>query len=99
MVDGDPPHLRSGGGELVRPEVLKHRGYSVAALRELARARLPRAVFEYADGGAEDERTLRRSEAAFGEIEFVPRPLNGPAEIDLSVALFGRKLALPVLIA
>ena len=83
----------------MRPEVLKHRGYSVAALRELARARLPRAVFEYADGGAEDERTLRRSEAAFGEIEFVPRPLNGPAEIDLSVALFGRKLALPVLIA
>jgi L-lactate dehydrogenase (cytochrome)/(S)-mandelate dehydrogenase len=68
-------------------------------MRELARARLPRAIFDFVDGGAEDERTLRRSEAAFGEIELLPRPLNGPGEIDLSVSVFGETLKLPVILA
>ncbi|HZP18904.1 MAG TPA: alpha-hydroxy acid oxidase [Bauldia sp.] len=83
----------------MRAATLKRRGYSIAALREIARGRLPRAVFDYADGGAEDEWTLRRSESAFDDIEFLPRPLNGPGEIDMSVTVFGRKLGLPVIIA
>ncbi|HTO83360.1 MAG TPA: alpha-hydroxy-acid oxidizing protein, partial [Methylomirabilota bacterium] len=58
----------------------QRRGYSIAAMRELARAALPRPVFDFADGGAEDETTLRRNEAAFGEIELAPRPLNGAGE-------------------
>lgn len=76
----------------------KQRGFSVEAMRELARAALPRPVFDYADGGAEDERALRRNEAAFGEIELLPRPLNGAAERDLSVTLFGHKLTMPVIV-
>jgi L-lactate dehydrogenase (cytochrome)/(S)-mandelate dehydrogenase len=67
-------------------------------MRALARAALPRPVFDFADGGAEDERTLRRNEAAFGEIALLPRPLSGAAERDLSIELFGRRLALPVII-
>ena len=43
---------------------LARRAYSVAAMRELARRALPRPVFDFADGGAEDERTLRRNESA-----------------------------------
>src|SRR5713101_1615709 len=73
-------------------------GYSIAAMRQLARRALPRPVFDFADGGAEDERTLRRNEAAFAGVELVPRPLNGAAERDLSVDLFGRQLTLPVMI-
>ena len=38
----------------------RRQGYSVAAMRGLAQRRLPRPVFEFADGAAEDERTLRR---------------------------------------
>jgi L-lactate dehydrogenase (cytochrome)/(S)-mandelate dehydrogenase len=72
--------------------------YSVAALRAIARRVLPRPVFDFADGGAEDERTLRRNEEAFAEIAFLPRPLNGAAERDLSIELFGRRLSMPVLI-
>jgi isopentenyl diphosphate isomerase/L-lactate dehydrogenase-like FMN-dependent dehydrogenase len=74
------------------------RGYSLAAMRELARRALPRPVFDFADGGAEDEYSLRRNEAAFAGLELLPRPLDGAAERDLSVELFGRRLAMPVII-
>jgi len=76
----------------------KQRGFSIEAMRDLARAALPRPVFDYADGGAEDERALRRNETAFGEIELLPRPLNGAAERDLSVTLFGQKLKMPLIV-
>ena len=73
--------------------------YSVAAVRDAARRTLPRPVFEFADGGAEDERTLRRNEQAFNDVAILPRPLNGAATRDLSLDLFGAKLALPLGIA
>jgi L-lactate dehydrogenase (cytochrome)/(S)-mandelate dehydrogenase len=67
-------------------------------MRALARAALPRPVFNFGDGGAEDECTLRRNEAAFDEVELLPHPLTGAATRDLSVALFGRRLALPIIV-
>jgi L-lactate dehydrogenase (cytochrome)/(S)-mandelate dehydrogenase len=76
----------------------QRRAYSIAAMRDLARAALPRPVFDFADGGAEDERTLRRNESAFDAVELLPRPLDGAGERDLSVTLFGQRLALPVII-
>ncbi len=77
----------------------KRQGYNVARLRELARRRLPRPIFDFSDGGAEDERTLRRNESAFEDIQLLPRPLEGAASRDLSLELFGQRLALPVIIA
>lgn len=76
----------------------KRRAYSVDALRGMARRTLPRPIFDFADGGAEDERTLRRNETAFDRYDLLPRPLNGAAERDLSTTLFGRRIALPVII-
>jgi L-lactate dehydrogenase (cytochrome)/(S)-mandelate dehydrogenase len=76
----------------------RRRAISVAAMRELARGKLPRPIFDFADGGAEDELTLRRNEAAFDDIDLLPRPLSGAATRDLSIALFGKKLSLPVII-
>ena len=67
-------------------------------MRELARRALPRAVFDFADGGAEDEATLRRNERAFADWALLPRPLEGAATRDLSVELFGRRLSMPLLI-
>ncbi len=64
----------------------------------MARHVLPRPVFDFADGGAEDERTLRRNEAAFADHALVPRPLAGPAQRDLSLTLFGQALSMPVMI-
>jgi len=84
----------------VRAEVRDwvRKGYSLAAIRDLARRTLPRPVFDFADGGAEDEQTLRRNEAAFASHDLLPRPLNGVDDRDLSIELFGKRLAMPVLI-
>ena len=76
----------------------QRRAYNVEAMRLLARAVLPPPVFDFADGGAEKECTLRRNEAAFDEVELLPRPLSGASERDLSVSLFGKELSLPVMI-
>jgi L-lactate dehydrogenase (cytochrome)/(S)-mandelate dehydrogenase len=72
--------------------------HSIADLRRMARRVLPRPIFDFADGGALDERTLRRNEQAFNEITLLPRPLNGAAQRDLSVELFGRRISMPVII-
>jgi L-lactate dehydrogenase (cytochrome)/(S)-mandelate dehydrogenase len=76
----------------------QRKGYNIAAMRAQARRILPRPVFDFADGAAEDERTLRHNESAFAAIGLLPRPLNGAATRDLSVELFGRRLAMPVMI-
>jgi (S)-mandelate dehydrogenase len=57
---------------------------SIADLRELARRRLPRAVFDFFDGGAEDEITLRRNSVAFQSIELLPRVMVDVATRDHS---------------
>src|SRR5215211_2428238 len=75
---------------------LRRRAYSVAALRLLARRRLPRMVFDFVDGGAEEERTLRANEDAFSTVELCPRPLDGTRERPQAVELLGLRLALPV---
>jgi isopentenyl diphosphate isomerase/L-lactate dehydrogenase-like FMN-dependent dehydrogenase len=67
-------------------------------LRAKARNVLPRPIFDFADGGAEDERTLRRNESAFSAFGLLPRPLRGARDRDLSIELFGKSLRLPVLI-
>jgi L-lactate dehydrogenase (cytochrome)/(S)-mandelate dehydrogenase len=72
--------------------------YSVEAVRAKARHVLPRPVFDFADGGAEDEWTLRHNETAFESVGLRPRPLNGAAQRDFSVNLFGQKLSMPVMI-
>jgi isopentenyl diphosphate isomerase/L-lactate dehydrogenase-like FMN-dependent dehydrogenase len=74
------------------------RAYSVAAMRALARRRLPRVVFDFCDGGAEDEITRDRNESAFADLEFLPQPLNGTTGRDPSVELFGERLSMPLII-
>ena len=76
----------------------RRKAYNVAAMRALARRALPRAVFDFSDGGAEDEITLRRNEAAFSAVSLLPRPLEGAAERDLSIELFGHRLSMPLIV-
>ena len=77
---------------------LQKNGYSVATLRRIAQKRLPRPIFDFIDGGAEDEDTLRQNESAFSDWELLPKPLNGAAKRDLSTSLFGHTLSSPLLI-
>ena len=73
------------------------RAANIADLRLLARARLPRGIFDYIDGGAEDEITMRRNSDAFRDYEFVPRILRNVADIDTSTTLLGRTLSSPLI--
>lgn len=67
--------------------------------REAARRKLPPFLFHYIDGGAYAERTLARNVADLSEIALRQRVLKGADNLDLSVELFGEKLALPVVLA
>jgi L-lactate dehydrogenase (cytochrome)/(S)-mandelate dehydrogenase len=71
---------------------------SVDDLRTLARRVLPRPVFDFADGGAETEWTLRRNESAWRAVALRPRPLRGAAVRDASTTLLGHRLSMPVVI-
>jgi L-lactate dehydrogenase (cytochrome)/(S)-mandelate dehydrogenase len=79
-------------------ELLKRKAHSIAAMRELAQQRLPRLVFDFIDGGAEDERAVRNNEESLGRTQLLPRPLNGTEQRDQSIELFGERLRMPVLI-
>src|SRR6516225_4585429 len=63
--------------------------------RELARRRLPSPIFDYIDGGADDEVTLRRNSERFDSCDLVPNVLRGVGAIDTSVTVMGQKLAVP----
>src|SRR6476660_9658530 len=75
------------------------RAASVADLRRIARRRLPGGVFDYIDGGAEDERTLAANEAAFAATTFKPRVLRGIYKIDTGTTVLGRPVTYPLLLA
>jgi len=75
------------------------RAVNVADLRLLARRRLPRVVFDYLDGGAEDERTLRANTAAFEAVAFRPHYAVPLADVDLRARVLGAKLSVPAVLA
>jgi len=75
------------------------RAASVEDLRDQARRRVPRAVFDYTDGGAGREVSLRRSRAAFDRVEFLPTVLRDVSSVDVSTTVLGRPAALPLVMA
>ncbi|MEI7427238.1 MAG: alpha-hydroxy acid oxidase [Betaproteobacteria bacterium] len=73
--------------------------YSIADLRLRAKKRLPKAVFDFFDGGAEDELTLKRNIAAFQEQRFLPKILNDVSKIDHQATILGQMSSMPCAIA
>jgi L-lactate dehydrogenase (cytochrome) len=72
---------------------------SIGDLRSVARRRTPRAVFDYVDGAAEQETSLRRARAAFADVEFVPRVLRDVTTVDTATTLLGAPSRLPLVFA
>jgi L-lactate dehydrogenase (cytochrome) len=70
--------------------------YSVDDLRAAARRRLPRSIFDYVDGGSEDEVTLRRNRTAFEALPLVPRVMTDVSRVDLSTTVLSRPWRLPL---
>ena len=75
------------------------RAYNVADVRRLAQRRLPRPIFDYIDGGADDEVTLRRNGAAFNDYALVPDVLNDVSSIRTGTTLFGQQLRWPLMLS
>jgi L-lactate dehydrogenase (cytochrome) len=106
MVTRRVPHW-SELSELIRPRSLPGsatdrrlaRAATVEDLREIARRRVPRAVFDYTDGAAGAEISLRRSREAFRRIEFRPSVLRDVSVVDTTTTVLGSLAALPLAFA
>lgn len=72
---------------------------SIADLRDLSRKKLPRSVFDYIDGGAGDEITLKENIKAFENTKLLPRVLVDVSQPNLSVSIFGKALSTPFIVA
>lgn len=72
---------------------------NISDLRVLAKSRVPKAVFDYVDGGANDEIAYARSQEIYSRIEFKARVLRDVSKIDLSADILGNTSALPIIFA
>jgi L-lactate dehydrogenase (cytochrome) len=72
---------------------------NIEDLRTLAQRRLPRAVFDYLDGGAESETSLRENRRAFESVIFRPRNAMAVPKCDLRVKVLGAELSFPAILA
>jgi (S)-mandelate dehydrogenase len=75
------------------------RCYNIADLREAAKRRLPKGVFEFVDRGSEDEVGLRNNRAGFERIKLRPRSLVDMSGRTMQTTLFGKPMRMPVAIA
>jgi len=91
--------VRFGRVETDRVERRLARAASVDDLRRIARRQLPGGVFDYIDGGAEDERTLAANQAAFAGTTFRPRVLRGVEKVDAGATILGGPVAYPLVLA
>ena len=72
---------------------------NLAELRLLAKRRVPKAVFDYVDGGANDELAYTRSQEIYSRVEFKARVLRDVSVIDLKTKILGKESALPIIFA
>ena len=85
--------VRRDGGTMIE------RCYNVADLRRAARARAHRLVFDYVDGGADDETAMGNNHRRFEAYELAYHVLSGVEKPDLSTTLLGHKLDVPFILA
>ncbi len=75
------------------------RAVNLAELRVLASKRVPKAVFDYVDGGANDEISYKRSAEVFSNVQFNARVLRDVSKVDLTTRIVGQDSALPIIFA
>ena len=89
------PLLRAKPFSLSATQRRLGRALTIADLRTVARGRVPRAVFDYTDGAAEAEISLRRARRLFRDLEFSPSVLQDVSRVDMTTSMLGREFALP----
>jgi len=73
--------------------------YSIQDLKKVAKKKLPGVMFDYIEGGADDEHTITRNKQSFLQYEFVPKVLRDVSEINLNTSIQGLISKLPIVIA
>ncbi len=86
--------LKRNRGETMSRKLLTYDDFRLAAKRAL-----PRPMFDYIDGGADDEVTLRGNTDAFRTYELVPEALRNITDVDVSTTVLGAKMAAPVILS
>jgi L-lactate dehydrogenase (cytochrome) len=76
-----------------------NRCFCVMDLRAMAMRRLPAPIFHYLEGGSDDEVSLSRNTSAFDHYELSPEQLRDVRDVDLSISLLGRRVALPLILS
>jgi L-lactate dehydrogenase (cytochrome) len=71
------------------------RAVTISQLRNIGKAKTPRAVFDYTDGAAGEELSYGRAYEAYRRLEFHPHVLRDVSVVDTSISIFGKKSALP----
>jgi L-lactate dehydrogenase (cytochrome) len=89
--------VRFSPSTLSRRQRQLSRAAHIGDLRNMAKSHLPRGIFDYIDGGAEDEITMRRNSEAFAGYEFVPRILRDVSDVDTSTQFLGHRLSSPII--
>src|SRR6266849_9833261 len=95
-------YQRLGGSDMparASRRVASPRVVSIEDLRPMARRRVPKGVFDYIDGGADGEVTLRENRRAFEDVTFRPRYAVETPPPDLRTTVLGTPLALPLILA
>ena len=73
--------------------------YNFEDFRNLAKKKLPDPIFQYIEGGSDDEITLNRNTEAFNDCDLVPNVLSDVENVDLSTTVFGKKINFPIFLA
>lgn len=93
------PLLRVRRATGTRVERRVARAADLDDLRRIGRRRAPRSVFDYVEGGASNEVSIRRSREAFDRVEFMPRVLRDVSQVDTTARVLGSPSALPIVFA
>ena len=73
--------------------------HNIEDFRKLAKKKLPSPIFNYIDGGADDEITLKRNTDSFNKCDLIPNVLTGASDIDLSTTVLGQKIDFPLFLS
>ena len=92
------PLLRAKPFSLSATQRRLGRALTIADLRTVARGRVPRAVFDYTDGAAEAEISLRRARRLFRDLEFSPSVLQDVSRVDMTTSMLGRDVRAAVFV-
>lgn len=93
------PLLRVNRPQLNPTQRRLSQAHTISDLRSIAFRRTPRAVFDYTDGAAEQETSLRRARQAFRDVEFHPSILRDVSNVDTTTSILGKPSALPFSLA